>query len=349
MSRSRIKGTLAESLVFMGLLAALPLSIGLAITAGAVAVPPIKVFQSILHFLVTGHPGNSTSEIILWYVRIPRVLLAALVGAGLAASGVVFQALFKNPMADPYIIGVSPGAGLGATLSILFSGSVAISFFTLPLMAFAGALVTAMAVYSLARIGKSVPIAALLLSGMAIGFILSALMSFLMVVGGKDVVAILFWLMGGFSARNWTHVAMLAPFLAIGLPITIIYSRDLNILLLGDERATQLGVDVEQLKKIMLLVSSMMAGAAVSVSGLIGFVGVMVPHAVRLIWGPDHRLLTPLSVLLGATLMVLADIVARLLLAPTELPVGIVTALLGGPFFLYLLWSRKKSLVSGRL
>lgn len=329
------------------LVAMLPLSLIWASSVGAVYIPP-RVAVGSLWRLLTGHGlGGSTAEVIWWYVRAPRVVLAALVGAALAASGVVFQAIFKNPMADPYIIGVSPGAGLGATLSILLASAFALGAVTLPLMAFAGALLTAMGVYTLARVGRSVPTAALLLAGMAVGFFLSALMSLLMVVGGKDVVAILFWLMGGLSARNWTHVVMIAPFVAVGLPLVLVYGRDLNALLLGDERAEQLGVDVERVKKTMLVASSMMAGAAVAVSGLIGFVGVMVPHTVRLVFGPDHRLLTPISVVLGATVMVAADLVARVLLSPTELPVGIVTALFGGPFFLYLLWSKKKSLIAG--
>lgn len=289
---------------------------------------------------------SSTYETIIFEVRLPRVILSAIVGAALATAGVIFQGLFKNPMADPYIIGVSSGAALGATLAIVLqTGMGLLGFYTIPFMAFLGAMVTTLIVYRLAKVGGRIPISSLLLSGIAVGSFLTAIISFIMASVGKDLYSVIFWLMGGFSARNWSHVKMALPFFLLGLPLALAFARDLNIMLLGEEKAQHLGIEVEQVKKILLVSASLMAAAAVSVSGLIGFVGLMTPHIVRLIVGPDHKLLLPCSALGGAIFLIVADTIARVLLAPTEIPVGVITAFFGAPFFIYLLRMKKQALI----
>jgi len=300
----------------------------------------------LLNQFARGANFSPTYETIIFEVRLPRVILSAIVGAALATAGVIFQGLFKNPMADPYIIGVSSGAALGATLAIVLqTGTGLLGFYAVPLMAFLGAMVTTLIVYRLAKVGGRIPISSLLLAGLAVGSFLTAIISFIMASTGKDIQAVIFWLMGGFSARNWSHVKMVLPFFLLGLPIALAFVRDLNIMLLGEEKAQHLGVEIEQVKKVLLVSASLMAAAAVSISGLIGFVGLMIPHIVRLILGPDHRLLLPCSALAGAIFLIVADTMARVLLAPTEIPVGIITAFFGAPFFIYLLRIKRKALI----
>ena len=277
----------------------------------------------------------STQETIIMDVRLPRVILTAIVGAALATAGAVFQGLFKNPMADPYVIGVSSGAALGATVAVLLNvGAVSFGLYAVPVMAFLGALSATVIVYRLAKVGGRVPISTLLLSGLAISSLLSAIMTFIMAGFGKDLHSVIFWLMGGLSARNWSHVKMALPLFLIGFPIAMVFACVLNIMLLGDEKALPLWIEVELVTKILLASGAMMAAAAVSVSGLIGFVGLMTPHAVRLLLGPDQMLHLPGSALGGTIFLIFADILARILLAPTEIPVGVISALLGAPFFI---------------
>ncbi len=322
-----------------------------AASLGAVSIS-IKVVTKMLlsripivSSLVGSRDWSLTLETIFFKIRLPRLILAALVGTSLAVAGVIFQALFKNPMADPCIIGVSSGAALGATLAIIFKiGFGLIGLSTVPITAFLGALITVIIVYQIAKVGPVVPVTALLLSGIAVGSFISAITSLLMVLGGEDLHSIVFWLMGGLGARNWSHVKMILPFILPGLLFIPLFARDLNLILLGEEKAQQLGIGVEGFKKGMLALGSLITAAAVSVSGLIGFIGLMVPHIVRLITGPDHRILLPCSALVGSIFLIIADTLARLLLAPMEIPVGIVTALFGAPFFIFLL-RKGKSLV----
>lgn len=289
-------------------------------------------------------PGRGSFDIIIWQIRLPRAILAILVGASLAVAGVVYQALFKNPMADPYILGVSAGAGLGASLGIMLHvGQNALGFYATPLLAFAGGLGTIILVYQIARVGGRVPMMSLLLAGLALSATLAALMSLVMVLGGKDMQTVVFWLMGGLSAATWDKVKMALPFAVVGLAIPFLYVRELDTMLLGEERAQNLGVDTERVRGVLLVAASMMTAAAVAVSGLIGFIGMMVPHIVRLIIGPAHKWLIPASLLSGATLLVLTDTLARSVMRPVEIPVGIVTAILGGPFFLFLLFKKRGS------
>jgi iron complex transport system permease protein len=323
----------------------LAFSLVLALSVGAASIPPFLTAKFLWKGLI-GERNLSPYQTIIFEVRLPRVLLAALVGAALATSGAIFQGLFRNPMADPYIIGVSSGAALGAASAIVFRLNYWIlGSSMIPLAAFLGALVATLVVYQVARMGGRIPISALLLSGIALGSFLSAIMSFLLVIKGKDLQAVFFWLMGGFSARGWDHVKMVLPFILLGLPLSFFFARDLNLMLLGEEKAMQLGTDVERLKKTMLVIASLIAAAAVSVSGIIGFVGLMTPHIVRTVLGPDHRILLPTTAVGGAIFLVLADTAARTMLAPSEIPVGIITAFLGAPFFIYLLRLKRRALM----
>ncbi|MEW6622529.1 MAG: iron chelate uptake ABC transporter family permease subunit [Bacillota bacterium] len=280
-------------------------------------------------------------QAIILQVRLPRVLLAALVGIALATVGAAFQGLLKNPMADPYIIGISSGAALGATVAIITGLSAIAGYFAVPWLAFIGALVSTFTVYNIARVGHRIPVYTLLLAGVALSAFMSAIMSFLMVMSSKEMHQVVFWLLGSFSARNWGHVQAAAPLIIVGVLLLNCFARDLNVMLFGDETAQHLGIDAEKVKKVLLVLGAFTAAAAVSVSGTIGFVGLIVPHAVRLVIGPDHRVLLPASAMVGGILMVITDTVARTLLGSVEIPVGVITAILGGPFFIYLLKKKK--------
>jgi len=283
-----------------------------------------------------------SQQTIVLQIRLPRVLLAALVGIALAAVGATFQGLLKNPMADPYIIGVSSGAALGATIAIV-TGLSAAGYLAVPWMAFAGALISTYTVYNIARVGSRVPVYTLLLAGVALSAFMSAIMSFLMVLNSKEMQQVVFWLLGSFSARNWGHVQAAAPLIIIGVVVINCFARDLNIMLFGDHTAQHLGIDAEKTKKLLLTLGAFTAAAAVSVSGTIGFVGLIVPHGVRLVVGPDHRNLMPISALAGGIFMVITDTFARTFLGSMEIPVGIITAMLGGPFFIYLLKRKQRN------
>lgn len=324
---------------FLGLAIGLLVVVPLAVAVGAVWVSPLTTLRLLgwkLHLAGRPDVANAT-EVIVFQLRLPRVLLAGLVGAALAASGTVFQALFRNPLADPAIIGVSSGAALGAVLVIVTAGAGSLAAFGVPIAAFAGALATGFLVYRLARVGPSVHLATLLLAGVAVAAVISSLMSLVMSFSGEQLRDIYTWLLGGLVAQGWRSVWVTAPVVALGVAAAAITGRDLNLVALGEERAAQLGVDVVALKRRSLAAGALLAAAAVSVGGIIGFVGLMTPHLLRLVVGPDHRRLLPAVLLAGPIFLILADLVARTVLAPQELPVGVVTALLGGPFFLFLL------------
>ncbi len=331
----------------IGLLALLlAASILVAVGVGAVWISPWDALRLIAWKLgMTGAPRGipSWAPVILFQLRMPRVLLAALVGAALAVAGAVFQALFRNPMADPAIIGVSSGAALGAIVVILLGWGAALDALGVPAAAFAGALLTALLVFRLARVGPGVQVATLLLAGIAVAAVVSAAISLVMTFSGQEVDRIYFWLLGSFAAATWPQVLLVSPLLVAGSAVAFALAGDMNLATLGEERAAQLGQDVERFKRVMLATGSLLAAAAVSFSGLIGFVGLMTPHILRLLVGPDHRRLVPASMLGGATFMVLADLAARTVVVPQEIPVGAVTALLGGPFFLYLLRRQRRA------
>jgi iron complex transport system permease protein len=319
----------------MGLLIALCL---VSLGTGVVDISPLKVAGIIADKLLQQANPEDIHTTIVWDIRLPRVLLAILVGAALAISGAAMQGFFRNPMADPYIIGVSSGAALGATIALSFGLEFWLwRFNALSLFAFGGALAVTFTVYLIAsRNGKMAP-TVVLLTGVGLGALAAALTSYLMLYSESDLHRILYWLMGGLANRRWEHVQMIWPYVLIGCTVLFFFSRELNLLLQGEEQARYLGVEVERVKRQLLVISALLTAAAVAVSGIIGFVGLVVPHVMRLLVGPDHRALFPASLLGGAILLVGADTAARVLIAPAELPIGVLTALLGGPFFLYLL------------
>lgn len=277
-------------------------------------------------------------QMIVRGIRLPRITLAAIVGFALAAAGTVMQGFFRNPMADPSIIGVSSGAALGAVAFIVLPFA---NFFGLGLQlaAFTGALIAAFVVYAIATTNQRTPVATLLLAGIAVQTFLGALISYLILRSGDSMEQAVFWLMGRLHNSTWTDVGLSVPFVILFYVVLTLYARDLNVLLLGEEDAATLGISVEWTKRILLAASSVITAAAVAVSGVIGFVGLIVPHMMRLLVGPDHRILLPTSALAGASFLVLTDTVART--GAVEIPVGIVTAALGAPFFLYLLRTRE--------
>ena len=312
----------------------------LAVGLGSVQIAPWNVVRLLLWKAhLTGRPAGVpvADQVILLQLRLPRVLLAAIVGAGLAVAGAVFQVLFSNPMADPAIIGVSSGAALGAIAVILAGWGAALGGSATAAAAFAGALLTALLVYRLARIGPAVQVGTLLLAGIAVAAVISSVITLVMAMSGQEVRSIYFWLLGGLGAASWQQVGEAGVPIGVGMAIVALSVANLNLMALGEERAGQLGLDIEGFKRLLLATGALLAAAAVSVAGLIGFVGLMTPHIMRRIVGPDHRRLLPASILGGATFMVLADLVARTVVSPEEIPVGAVTALLGGPFFIYLL------------
>jgi len=284
-----------------------------------------------------------TIGVILMQVRLPRVLLGFLVGACLASVGVVLQALLRNPLADPYVLGVSSGAALGVTLAILLGvGATVVTFSVLPLCGFAGGLLSLVVVYRMALSYGRLPIHALLLAGVILNAIFSALIMFVTsIMEPNRSVGTMTWLMGTMTAPSYPTLAILACYLLGGLFLLLKQARRLNVLTLGEESARSLGIDTEHVKRVIYVLSALITGAVVSVSGMIGFIGMVVPHAVRFLLGADHRLLLPASACIGGMFLVIADTLARTLLTPSEIPVGIVTALAGGPFFIYLLAWRK--------
>lgn len=335
--------------VVLALLAvALVVSILVAVGVGAVGIAPTSAMRLIAWKLgLIERPGDVSraTEIILFELRLPRVALAAVVGLALAVSGTLFQGLFRNPLADPAIIGVSSGAALGAVMVIVLGGGAIMGGLGISLAAFVGGMLTAFFVYRLARVGPAVHVATLLLAGIAVAAVISAAMSLLMSFAGEEIRSIYFWLLGGLSARGWTALGIVAPLIGLGVAGVGVLIRDLNLVSLGEERAAQLGVDVDRFKWQAVALGALLTGAAVSVSGVIGFVGLMTPHVMRLVVGADHRRLLPAVLLAGPTFLVLADLVSRVALAPQELPLGAVTALIGGPFFLILL--RRERRVAG--
>jgi iron complex transport system permease protein len=334
--------TLKKVLILSFLLTILLVLVTLfSVMVGSVRVDPGRsisiLFQSLLGR--TGTEAEMERTIIL-SLRFPRALLAGLVGAGLSVSGVIFQALLRNPLADPYILGVSSGSAVGAIIAILFGlGSLS---FGLPLASFAGALVTIGMVFYFGKQEGKIHPNILLLAGVITGSFLSAIIMFFLSVSQKEELhTIIFWLMGDFSFANPQAISIILPYIMAGFLILYWKSRHLNLILSGEENAMQLGVDVERLKILSYLCASLMTAASVSLCGLIGFVGLIIPHATRLLFGPDHRLLLPASALIGASFLILCDTFARTILSPMELPVGVITAAFGGPFFIYLLRRRK--------
>ncbi len=278
--------------------------------------------------------------VVVFDVRLPRILSAAIVGAGLAISGVVFQGILLNPLADPYTLGVSAGAAFGASLAILlnigFMGTASV-----PLFAFVGAVGTLLFVMYLSASGGGVSSTNLILSGIIVAAILSAGISFLKYIADEQVSVIIFWLMGSFGSKTWADVGLAFLLVGCGFLIFMFFARDLNLMSLGDRTASSLGVDTKRVTLALLITASLIAAICVSVSGIIGFVGLLVPHMMRLLTGPDNRRLIPISLLAGAILLLAADTITRAVL-PSEIPIGVLTALIGGPFFCYIFRKQQK-------
>jgi len=288
---------------------------------------------------------DSQDIVIISQIRLPRIFLSIFVGMALAGAGVIFQGLFRNPMADPYVIGVSSGAALGATIGLVFvTGAGLFGVSTITAFALLGALGTTFLVYNISRIRGKVSVITLLLSGIALSAMLGAITYFIMIIRTQDMAKIVFWVMGGFTSATWSNFNILAPTVTVLIIISGFFMRDLNIISLGDERAVQLGVQTDKVRKILLILASFIAAVAVSMSGVIGFVGLITPHILRLMVGPDHKILYPTSVIAGGIFMLMSDTLARTILMPREIPVGIITSIAGVPFFLYLLLKSKKQI-----
>ncbi|NLW69877.1 MAG: iron ABC transporter permease [Eubacteriaceae bacterium] len=282
-----------------------------------------------------------TKVTIIWKVRFPRSLLAFIVGGTLAICGAVYQALFKNPMADPYVLGISSGAAFGATIGILFD--FADSLFGLNAtasLAFAGSILAVFFVYGIAKVGRNAQLTGLLLAGTAVSQFLSAVISVLMLYSGSEMRQVYYWTLGSFNGKGWSQIAVVCPYVIIGLVLIRVFSKDMDIIMLGDDAAARYGIQVEKVKRYLFGITALMMAACVSVSGIIGFIGLVAPHVVRLFTGPRHNKLLGASFLFGGTLLMLCDTTARSFVK-NELPVGIVTAMIGAPFFLYLLRKRR--------
>jgi iron complex transport system permease protein len=312
----------------------------------AVSVGPADVsLEATVRILVSHLPGVGISEDvspawrnIIWDVRLPRVLLAGAAGATLALAGATYQGVFRNPLADPYLIGVATGANLAATIVIVSDANVsAYGLSTLPLAAFAGALISVVVVYGIARVGGPASGTTLILAGVALSALSTAITAYLMITSTTNSVAVMSAVLGGFNTATWVKLAWVLPYAVPAALVILAHGRILNVLSLDEGQARQLGIDIERTKVILLGAASLGAAAVVSVSGTIGFVGLIVPHAIRLMWGPDNRSLLPMTILVGAAFLIGADVLARTIRDPAETPVGIITVSCGVPFFLYLL------------
>jgi iron complex transport system permease protein len=355
MNKSEVEGIYSKrasrwKLIVVLLIITLFITVILSLDVGYAQIPFLNILRIMakqipfLNGLVGSSPVSPTEESIILQIRMPRILTGVLVGAALAAAGVLYQGIFKNPMADSYVLGVSAGASVGASLSILFGvGFTFLGVGIAQIAAFVGGLLTIFLVYNISRVGSRVPVSTLLLSGIAVTIFLSAIVAILQTIASEKLHAIVFWLIGGFSNVQWKDVWAVLPFVVIGTVASYFFARDLNLLALGDDTAQHLGVNVDRVKKWLLVFSSLITAAAVSISGMIGFIGLMIPHMTRIVIGPDHRILFPTSTIIGAIFLVVCDAVARVIVAPVEVPVGVITALSGGPFFIYLLRKKKGS------
>lgn len=325
------------------LLAGIVISIGI----GPVWIPPAEVLDNLLSSPAPG--AESNAFLIIWRVRLPRIVLASLIGGGLAAAGAGYQGLFRNPLADPFIIGASSGAALGATLAIVSgAGSGFWGLGPIALCAMIGALAAVGVVYLIAATGGQAPTTTLLLSGVAVSSFIGAIVSLVMYLNAEQVTEIFGWLMGHVSRGGWKVVKTTLPIVATGVVALWLFSRGLDSLTFGEESAAALGLRLIALRGGVIVATSLATAGSVAAGGIIGFVGLVAPHVARTFVGPRHAVLIPASCLIGALLLLLADNVARTVVAPSELPVGIVMALLGGPFFLYLLRTQQRHLGLGQ-
>lgn len=319
-----------------------------AVTLGSVYIEPNIILRSIIEWIKYGMDGvtyDDSIRFIIFEVRLPRIILAVLTGSLLSMAGAVYQAIFQNPMADPYVIGISSGAAFGATIAIIFlPPMMLLGNSIVSLAAFLSAILTSILVYFISKTKRGVDTFSLLLTGVVISTVLSSFISLMMLAHKDEAMKIMTWTMGSFNAKSWNHVLTILIPTVIGIFFTIYHGKDLNVLVMGEEEAMTMGLDTKRLKRNMLLICALLTSIAVSVSGIIGFVGLIVPHFIRLIFGSEHKFLLKASFVFGAIFMLLSDTIARSLLGGFEVPVGIITSLIGGPLFLILLVRYRRSL-----
>nr|WP_025785555.1 iron ABC transporter permease [Sporosarcina sp. D27] len=310
-------------------------AVGLGVSIGSVHVPISTLWNQ---------GADTTATNILWKIRMPRVILAGLVGASLAIAGAAFQGLLKNPLADPYTLGVSSGASVGAVMTLFFGINIPfLGLYTLPVFSMVGAAITMFVVLGFAKlVDRGLNMETIILTGIIFGSFLGSVLSLMIALTGEELRQIISWLLGSVSMRGWNYINMILPFTIIGSFLLWMNRRELNAMLFGEDRAKHLGVDVKRRKLVILIGGSILTGAAVSVSGTIGFVGLVVPHMTRLLWGSDHRHLLTLSFMNGATLLIICDLIARTIISPTELPVGVITAFIGAPVFAFIFYRQRK-------
>lgn len=340
--------------ILIGLIIVLIAVISISASLGSARIAVMDCFKIIVSKIPILDQCVDVSDIkevyftIVCKVRLPRILLAGITGCGLAVVGAVFQGLFRNPLADPHILGVSSGAALGATIAMLSGISFHIgSLGVIGVFAFVGALITVLFVYMISMFGSSHHVTSMLLTGTAVSTMISAVISLLMSLHHDEIEKVYMWTLGSFSSANWGKVRFLLFFVGIGTVIMILFANDLNVLMTGEDSAKSLGINIVAVKKIMIVVASFLVGACVSVSGIIGFVGLLIPHCTRIVVGPDHRRLLPICCFVGAIFMILCDTIARTLIAPSELPVGVITAIFGAPYFIFLLYYSQRKVKNG--
>ena len=324
------------------LLVILFLSIGFAVTIGSVDISIKEVYQVILYKLLNiGDSSIGTGAVadVVWLIRMPRIVLAIAVGVGLSVVGIVMQAIVKNPLADPYILGVSSGASLGATLAVVLGIGSSFGSNSLGIMGFIGAFGVSILVLIISNIGGRSNSIKLLLAGMALSSVCSSFSSFLVYISddSQKLKTITFWLMGSLAGAKWNEIVIIMPIIILGVIFFMTQYRTLNLMLLGDEVSITLGTDLHKFRIIYLVITSLMIGLLVYVSGMIGFVGLIIPHIVRMIFGTDHKKIIPISALLGAIILIWADVLSRALLKGTEIPIGIVISIIGSPLFVWLM------------
>ncbi|WP_218829227.1 FecCD family ABC transporter permease [Rhodococcus sp. 06-418-5] len=329
-----------RKVVLLVLVVGVTLAVVASVAIGSVAISPVHVVDVIVAHLLPWSTGTAgLDDQIIWEFRLPRALLGFVVGAALAVAGAVLQAVVRNPLADPFVFGVSSGASLAAVAALTLTSGVLAAVST-PVAAFVGALATTIAVFVLAQRGGRVNPSRLVLAGVAVSYLLSSLTSYLVLRAsgpGSGVGQVLSWLAGSLAAATWSDLGVPTVVLVTATVVLVLFAGVLNAFLIGDETAASLGVDVARMRLLLFVITSLLVGVAVAVSGAIGFVGLVVPHAVRMLVGSDHRWVLPASALAGGLLLVVVDIGARLVLAPSEIPVGLLTAVVGAPFFLWLL------------
>ena len=319
----------------------------IAISVGTVQVPILDTIQILVGQLFR-LPLNDIDPMytnIVTNIRLPRVILAGLVGASLAIAGAAFQGLLRNPLADPYTLGISSGASVGAVLTIFFNISIPfIGGFTLPFLSILFSFLTILLVLLFAqKIERSMKVETIILTGVIFSSFLGAFISLMIALTGEQLHQIMIWLLGSVSMRGWDYIKIIMPFFLIGSILLLVNVNELNAMSFGEERAQHLGVNVQRRKMMVLIAGSILTGASVAVSGTIGFVGLVIPHLTRLLWGPDHKHLLPLSLLIGSGFLMLTDLVSRTIISPIELPIGVITSLIGAPVFAAILIGRKRA------